>query len=130
MTSPSGKDRHGFGAVTEPALAPPQRLPGRSHAKPVWPRGRAFYAVPVALLAAACFGAARVGLSMAFVAEQVTAVWPPTGIALAALLLCGSRAWPGITLGAAIVPEQGTVRRVRRPAPGAPGAGAPPRLIR
>jgi PAS domain S-box-containing protein len=34
------------------------------------------------------------------VAEQVTAVWPPTGIALAALLLFGSRAWPGIALGA------------------------------
>jgi PAS domain S-box-containing protein len=51
-------------------------------------------------LAAAYFGAAKVGLSMAFVAEQVTAVWPPTGIALAALLLFGSRAWPGITLGA------------------------------
>ena len=54
----------------------------------------------VALLAAAYFGAARVGLSMAFVAEQVTAVWPPTGIALAALLFFGYRAWPGIALGA------------------------------
>jgi hypothetical protein len=38
----------------------------------------------VALLAAAYFGAAQVGLSRAFVAERVTAVWPPTGIALAA----------------------------------------------
>jgi integral membrane sensor domain MASE1 len=62
--------------------------------------GRAFDPAQVALLAAVYFGAARVGLSMAFVAEQVTAVWPPTGIALAALLLLGDRAWPGIALGA------------------------------
>jgi hypothetical protein len=130
MTSPSGKDRHGFVAVTEPALAPPQRLPGRSHEKSVLPRGRAFDPVQVAILAAAYVGAAKVGLSMAFVAEQVTVVWPPTGIAPAALLLFGSRAWPGITLGAAIVHEMRTGRRARRPAPHNPGAGAPPRLIR
>jgi integral membrane sensor domain MASE1 len=37
---------------------------------------------------------------MAFVAEQVTAVWPPTGIALAALLLSDYRLWPGVALGA------------------------------
>jgi PAS domain S-box-containing protein len=54
----------------------------------------------LALLTAAYFGAAKVGLTMAVVAEQVTAVWPPTGIALAALLVCGYRTWPAITLGA------------------------------
>jgi integral membrane sensor domain MASE1 len=37
---------------------------------------------------------------MAVVAEQVSAVWPPTGIALAAVLLFGIRVWPGIWLGA------------------------------
>src|SRR6185503_532289 len=30
-------------------------------------------------------------------------VWPPTGIALAALLLLGYRVWPGILLGAFLV---------------------------
>ena len=74
MTSPSGKDWHVLVAVTEAALAHPQRIPGRSHEKPVLPRGRAFYPVQVALLAAAYFGAAKVGLAMAFVAEQVTVV--------------------------------------------------------
>jgi PAS domain S-box-containing protein len=54
----------------------------------------------VAILATVYFGAAKLGLTMAFVAEQVTAVWPPTGIALAALLLYGYRLWPGIALGA------------------------------
>jgi signal transduction histidine kinase len=46
------------------------------------------------------FLGARLGLSMAFAAEQVTAVWPPTGIALAAVLLFGRRVWPAITVGA------------------------------
>jgi PAS domain S-box-containing protein len=50
--------------------------------------------------AAVYFGAAKLGLSMAFAAPQVTAVWPPTGIALAAVLLVGPRIWPGIALGA------------------------------
>src|SRR5262245_46048466 len=58
------------------------------------------YPVQVASLAALYFGAAKLGLTMAFVTEQVTAVWPPTGIALAALFLCGYRLWPAITLGA------------------------------
>ena len=74
MTSSRTKDPYGFVPVTEPVRAHPQPIPGRSHAKPVWPRGRAFYPVQVALLAAAYFGAAKVGLSMAFVAEQVTVV--------------------------------------------------------
>ena len=54
----------------------------------------------VAAVGIAYFAAARLGLSLAFVAEQVTVVWPPTGIALAALLLFGRRGWPGIWLGA------------------------------
>lgn len=50
--------------------------------------------------AIAYFAGAKVGLNLAFVAEQVTVVWPPTGIALAALLLIGWKVWPGIALGA------------------------------
>ena len=45
--------------------------------------------------------AAKLGLSMAFVAEQVTVVWPPVGIALAALLLLGARMAPEVTATAA-----------------------------
>ena len=54
----------------------------------------------VAAVGAAYFAAARLGLLLAFAAEQVTVVWPPTGIALAALLLIGRAAAPGIWLGA------------------------------
>jgi hypothetical protein len=66
MTSPSGKDSHGFVSVTEPILAHPQRiLPGRSLAKRVLLCGRVLYPVRVALLAAFYFGAAKLGLTMA-----------------------------------------------------------------
>src|SRR5262245_28676467 len=61
---------------------------------------RAPYPVQVAFLTALYFGAAKLGLTMAFVTEQVTAVWPPTGIALAALFLFGYRLWPAIAIGA------------------------------
>lgn len=47
--------------------------------------------------------AGRLGLSLAFVNESTTAVWPPTGIALAALLILGLGVWPAIFLGALIV---------------------------
>jgi integral membrane sensor domain MASE1/anti-sigma regulatory factor (Ser/Thr protein kinase) len=52
------------------------------------------------LVAVAYVAAAKLGFSLAFTTKQVTAVWPPTGIALAALLLWGYRVWPGIWLGA------------------------------
>jgi PAS domain S-box-containing protein len=48
----------------------------------------------------AYIAAARIGFSLAFVAEQVTTVWAPTGIAIASLLICGPRFWPAIWLGA------------------------------
>lgn len=55
------------------------------------------------LLAAVYFVAGKLGLMLAFVNPSATAVWPPTGIALAAFLLWGSRIWPGILLGAFLV---------------------------
>src|SRR5262245_33018418 len=59
------------------------------------------YIATVLGLAALYFGMAKLGLSMASaVAQQVTPVWPPSGVSLAALLLLGWRIWPGITLGA------------------------------
>jgi len=46
--------------------------------------------------------AARLGLAMDAVAGFATLVWPPSGIALAAVLLFGYRIWPGIALGAVV----------------------------
>ena len=51
--------------------------------------------------------AARVGFRLAMVAEQITTVWAPTGIAVGALLLCGRSLWPAIWL-AAFVANLGT----------------------
>jgi signal transduction histidine kinase/ActR/RegA family two-component response regulator len=51
-------------------------------------------------LAAVYFAAAKIGLTLASVHVSATAVWPPTGIAIAAVLLGGHRVWPGIFLGA------------------------------
>ncbi len=54
-------------------------------------------------LAGGYFCAGKLGLSWAYVHASASAVWPPTGIALAALLLWGWRLWPGIFLGAFLV---------------------------
>ena len=61
------------------------------------------YRLVVAALAisAAYVVTARAGFQVGF-AEQVTTVWAPTGISLAALLLWGRRLWPAVWLGAFI----------------------------
>jgi signal transduction histidine kinase/integral membrane sensor domain MASE1 len=46
--------------------------------------------------------AGKFGLRLAFVNASATPVWPPTGIALAAVLLFGYRVWPGVLIGAFI----------------------------
>jgi signal transduction histidine kinase/CheY-like chemotaxis protein len=51
----------------------------------------------------AYFAAGKLGLHFAFVHASASAVWPPTGIALAATLLFGHRVWPAIFLGAFLV---------------------------
>ena len=66
-----------------------------------WP-----YWLTVTMVAAAYLLAAKFGFTLAVVAKQVTAVWPPTGIALAALLLFGQDLWPAIALSAFLVNQQ------------------------
>src|SRR3989440_1695470 len=63
-------------------------------------RGRVGYPVQLAILCAVYFGAAKAGLAFAFANQSVTAIWPPTGIALAAVLIWGYRMWPAIAVGA------------------------------
>lgn len=63
-----------------------------------WP-----YLMHVALLVALYVGTAKLGLSLHAVGGFATAVWPPTGLALVALVLGGYRLWPGIALGAYLV---------------------------
>jgi PAS domain S-box-containing protein len=60
---------------------------------------RRFIGIGVAV-AVAYVIAAILGFRLAFVAEQITTVWAPTGIAEAALLLWGRSLWPAIWIGA------------------------------
>jgi PAS domain S-box-containing protein len=53
-----------------------------------------------ALLAGGYFVTAEAGLLFAIPPGNATAVWPPSGIALAALILLGYRFWPGVWVGA------------------------------
>jgi diguanylate cyclase (GGDEF)-like protein len=57
----------------------------------------------IVLLAVIYFIAGKLGLSLAFVHPSSTAIWPPSGIALAAFLLLGYRVWPGVLIGAFVV---------------------------
>jgi serine phosphatase RsbU (regulator of sigma subunit)/anti-sigma regulatory factor (Ser/Thr protein kinase) len=43
---------------------------------------------------------ARIGLSLSLVAHNVTPLWPPTGIAVAAFVLFGRSLWPGVAVAA------------------------------
>jgi integral membrane sensor domain MASE1 len=58
------------------------------------------YAAKLVGVTAVYYGSAKLGLELAFETPSVTAVWPPTGIALAVVVLWGSRMWPAIALGA------------------------------
>ncbi len=60
-------------------------------------------AAVIAALTGVYFVAGKFGLRLASVNASATAVWPGTGIALAALLLLGYRVWPGILAGAFLV---------------------------
>src|SRR5437588_6803543 len=51
-------------------------------------------------LAAAYFLVATIGLRYATIGPSISPVWPPTGLALAALVLLGPGYWPAILLGA------------------------------
>jgi len=57
-------------------------------------------AMQVGVVAATYFVAARLGLRVEFQGTQATAVWPPSGIALAAMVLFGQRSLVGIFVGA------------------------------
>ncbi|HTA75547.1 MAG TPA: MASE1 domain-containing protein, partial [bacterium] len=49
------------------------------------------------------FTTAKLGLQMALVNPSATAIWAPTGIALATFLIFGDKFWPAIFSGAFLV---------------------------
>jgi signal transduction histidine kinase len=59
----------------------------------------ALYGASVCLVAVLYYAAAKVGLRLAYLHGTVTALWPPVGLGIAALVLYGPRLWPGIVIG-------------------------------
>ena len=68
-----------------------------------WPSLR--YVAGVLLLAAAYYGAAKIGQTLRYTAS-VSAIWPPAGLGIAALYLWGLRWWTGVLLGEILVNGQ------------------------
>jgi len=56
----------------------------------------------VLLIAAAYYGAAKLGQTLRYTAS-VSAIWPPAGFGIAALYLWGLRWWPGVLLAELVV---------------------------
>ncbi len=74
--------------------------------EPGWPTTRSAVltrAIKILMVAVAYYVAARLGLQLSLVKENVTPLWPPTGIALVAFLILGPGIWPGVALGALAV---------------------------
>ena len=61
---------------------------------------RSRWAIEILVVAILYYGAANLSLRLALEKTNASPVWPPSGIALAAVLLWGYRIWPGILLGA------------------------------
>src|SRR5262249_6798952 len=61
------------------------------------------YAVALLLVGTAYFTLASFGLQLASINPSVTPIWPPTGLAIAAILLWGHRIAPAIFVGAFLV---------------------------
>ena len=59
--------------------------------------------VELALVLVLCFLGGMVGLAIPFTSGNVSPVWPPAGIALAAMLAVGYRIWPAVAIGAFLV---------------------------
>ena len=62
-----------------------------------------FYWKAALVVTALYFVGGRMGLAVPFTRGNVSPIWPPAGIALAAILLCGYRIWPAVAVGAFLV---------------------------
>jgi PAS domain S-box-containing protein len=79
-----------------------QKFPARK-SESGWPAqaGRfALYLAALLVVGGAYFVLAKLGLQLASINPSASPIWPPTGLALAAVLLGGPRMWPAIIVGA------------------------------
>jgi PAS domain S-box-containing protein len=63
-------------------------------------RTNVLYAALLLAVGAAYYGGAKLGLALSVAHGVITPVWPPTGIALASLVLFGRRMWPAVAVAA------------------------------
>src|SRR5213596_167215 len=89
----------------QPTCSDPNLEPPDVDRKGSWAmQSRRFSGLPlIGILAVIYFIAGKLGLMLASLHASASPVWPPAGIALAALLLLGYRAWPAIFIGAFLV---------------------------
>src|SRR3954462_2047466 len=59
--------------------------------------------VRLAGIAVAYYLGARLGLGLSLVGNDVTPLWPPSGVAVAALVVLGRSYWPAIAVAAFVV---------------------------
>ena len=57
----------------------------------------------VVVLTVVYFAAGKLGLSLAVVNDSTSAVWPPAGLAMGAMLILGPRVWLAVAVGAFLV---------------------------
>ena len=55
--------------------------------------------IAVGVVAGLYYGAGRAGLRLAYLHGTVTALWPPVGVGVAALVILGVAVWPGVVIG-------------------------------
>jgi diguanylate cyclase (GGDEF)-like protein/PAS domain S-box-containing protein len=97
------KNRRGFAALAAP------RSPSQALSSSFIDRVRATCSArtvelgTMALVGGGYYVAASLSLRLALVGGQVTPIWPPTGIAVAAMLLFGRKMWPAIAIAAFVV---------------------------
>ena len=67
-----------------------------------------WYAAEVGVVTGLYYGTARAGLHLAYLHGSVTALWPPVGVGIAALVIGGPSLWPGIVAGDLLVADFST----------------------
>ena len=127
-----GKARDGRIRPWEETLgqSEPEEPNDRTEPQSNTPLGFKWLAIVVGV-AVAYWAFGKLGLSLAVPPGYATAVWPPSGIALAAMLIFGYRIWPGVFLGSfavnlGLAPSPGSIVDFFSivPAPGLIAAGA------
>ena len=90
----------------------------------IWPQRKLTTFTRMVMLVGLYFLGGLLGKQGTFLSGSVVLVWPPAGIALAAILLFGYRFWPGVALGFAASNAKTVGSTIK--APNANAMGVPP----